>query len=138
MVIRFLILGFFIFSFPVNLKASSKREKLLNQMEKRKKAFESYLKDKKKRNQKKISVADNQKNIREEVHARQEKIKRLFKREKKKVYRKVYKIFVNWRKEKRKKLEEARSQYAQMQKELRRVTKMKKYKINEKKEFDLH
>ena len=114
------------------------KEKILSQLEKRKRAFNLYLENKQKKEEKNISVAHSQKKIREKHFARQERARQLFKREKKIFPEKAYKSFLTWRKMKRKKMKKNENQYAQMQEKLKKIQKMKKYQIDGKKEFDLH
>ena len=138
MIIPFLISGFIIFSSHASPGVLSEKKTLLNQLEKRKKAFDLHLKNKQKKDRKRIFIAYSQKKIRKKAIARREKARRLFKRKTKIFPENAHKNFINWRKEKRRKMKKARIRYAKMQKELRKVRKMKKYRIEGKKEFDLH
>lgn len=141
--IRFVVI-FLIFNSPSIYADTDSRwateetmEQAQERLLKRKKAFIEHLAAEKERERLRHSKAEQQKAIRQKYAERQERARKQFRREEHKFPVEAYKKFVENRKRKNKKLEQARQHYSKIQHKLREVYKNKRYRIDGNKEFKL-
>lgn len=116
---------------------AKKKRQAIQRLDARKKAFDQHIARKKKWNQQRRAVAFKQKEIRKRYSEKRDKARREFTRPKRSFPIKDYRAFLAQRKKRRDHLRQSRLDFSQLRKQLKRVHKNKKYRINGNKEFDL-
>ncbi len=116
---------------------SERKQKEIKRLELRKIGFDAYQKKLEGLDKRRLATADKQKVIRKKYADKKEKARKGFVRKTSVFPKQAYRAFIEKRRQKRKQLEQSRHEYSIVQKELKKIFKNKKYRINGNKEFKL-
>lgn len=116
---------------------SQRKQKEIKRLELRKKGFDAYQKKLQEADKRRLATAYKQKVIRKKYADKKEKARKGFVRKTSVFPMQAYKRFLAERRQKRRQLEKARSEYSVVQKQLKKIFKNKRYLIDGNKEFKL-